>query len=362
MITKPADYTGGLKLLLLFFLASAPEYRQALPGYHYQFPRDHFEHPGFRTEWWYYTGNVYAADGHRYGFELVFFRQGEHSGDASNPSVWRIDDLYLAHLALTDIDAGRFHYYKRLNRAGPGLAGASFAQSRVWNGNWEARWDQAAPHKQSGAQTIAAVAEDVRFQLRLTPAKPLVIHGENGVSQKAAGAGKASYYVSFPRLEVAGTLNGAAVTGTAWMDHEWFTHQLEPNQQGWDWFSVQLASGADLMLFQLRQSNGAIDPFSSGTYIAPDGRSTHLRRADVSLQPLQYWTSPQTRARYPIRWRVTIPALHVTLECAAAIPNQELVAEDAGSPSYWEGAVTYSGSSRGVGYLEMTGYNKPVRL
>ncbi len=358
IITKPSHYTGGLKLLLLFFLATAPDYRQALPGYHYQFPRDHFEHTDFRTEWWYYTGNVHAADGHRYGFELVFFRQGEHSGDQSNPSVWRIDDLYLAHLALTDIDRGAFHYYKRLNRAGPGLAGASREQARVWNGNWEAKWD--APL--TGAQSLSAVAEDVRLQLRLTPAKRVVIHGENGVSQKAEGPGKASYYISFPRLEVSGTLNGAAVTGTAWMDHEWFTHQLEANQQGWDWFSAQLANGADLMLFQLRQSSGAIDPFSSGTYIAPDGRATHLRRGDFSLQPLEYWTSPQTHGRYPIRWRVTIPSLNVSLECAAALPKQELVAEDATSPSYWEGAVTYSGSARGVGYLEMTGYNKPMRL
>jgi predicted secreted hydrolase len=351
-----------LKFLLLFFLATAPAYRQALPGYHYQFPRDHFEHPDFRTEWWYYTGNVHAADGHRYGFELVFFRQGEHTAEASadapaNPSIWRIDDLYLAHLALTDIDSGAFHYYHRLNRAGPGLAGASFAQSRVWNGNWQAAWDTA-----TSAQTLTAIAEDVRLQLRLTPAKPLVIHGENGVSQKAAGPGKASYYISFPRLEVSGTLNGATVTGTAWMDHEWFTHQLETNQQGWDWFSAQLASGADLMLFQLRQTGGAIDPFSSGTYIAPDGRTTHLRRADFVLQPLEYWTSPRTHARYPIRWRIAIPSLNLTLECAAAIPKQELVSDDAASPSYWEGAVTYTGSARGVGYLEMTGYHKPVHL
>ncbi len=150
-----------MKILLLLLFAAAPEYRQALPGYRYQFPRDHFEHPDFRTEWWYYTGNVHARDGHRYGFELVFFRQGEHQGDATNPSAWRIDDLYLAHLALTDIDGQRFRYYKRLNRSGPGIAGARAAESRVWNGNWEAQWNAA-----TGAQTLTAVAEDVRFTLR----------------------------------------------------------------------------------------------------------------------------------------------------------------------------------------------------
>jgi predicted secreted hydrolase len=345
-----------MKWVFLLLLASAPVYRQALPGYPYQFPRDHFEHPDFRTEWWYYTGNLHAADGHRYGFELVFFRQGEHRDDA-NPSVWRVDDLYLAHLALTDIDGGRFRYFKRLNRAGPGLAGASFAQSRVWNANWEARWNPS-----TAVQTLSAVAEGVRFTLRLTPRTAPVIHGENGVSQKASGAGKASYYVSFPRLDVEGTLNGGAVTGTAWMDHEWFTHQLEANQQGWDWFSVQLQSGAELMMFQLRQAGGAIDPFSSGTYVAPDGRATHLKRADFQLQPLEWWTSPRTRTKYPIKWRITVPSLRLTLECAAAIPNQELVGQGDKSPTYWEGAVTYSGTSSGVGYLEMTGYDKPMRL
>jgi len=338
------------------FAGLAADFREALPGYHYQFPRDHFAHPGFRTEWWYYTGNLHARDGHRYGFELVFFRSAkDEAAQDRNPSAWRVDDLYLGHLALTDIDGRRFRYFKRLNRSGPGIAGASLDQARIWNGNWEARWDLA-----SGAQTLSAVADGIRLTLHLTPAKGPVIHGENGVSQKAAGAGKASYYVSFPRLAVEGVLNGSGVTGLAWMDHEWFSHQLEANQQGWDWFSVQLESGAEFMLFQLRHTDGAIDPFSSGTYIAPNGQAAHLKRADFELQPVEYWTSPKTSARYPVRWRISIPAMRVTLECAAAIPEQELVDEN--GPTYWEGAVTYRGSAAGVGYLEMTGYSKPMRL
>src|SRR5450432_782611 len=348
----------GRLALAACFLASAADFREALPGYHYQFPRDHFDHPGFRTEWWYYTGNLHARDGHRYGIELVFFRSaqsataavGRETARDPNPSVWRVDNLYLGHLALTDIDNRRFRYAKRLNRAGPGIAGASFEQARIWNGNWEARWDVS-----SGAQTISAVADGIRFTLHLTPAKSPVIHGENGVSQKAEGAGKASYYVSFPRLAVEGVLNGVAVTGLAWMDHEWFTHQLEANQQGWDWFSVQLDTGAEFMLFQLRHTDGSIDAFSSGTYIAPDGRTTHLKRADFELQPVEYWTSPKTSARYPVRWRIIIsgvgsallpgmlPGNKVTLQCAAAIPDQELV--DGEGPTYWEGAVTYTGSA-----------------
>jgi predicted secreted hydrolase len=341
--------------ILLF--AALLDYRVAVPGYRYQFPRDHFSHPEFRTEWWYYTGNVRTREGHHFGFELVFFREGQDRKPADNLSAWRVDDLYLAHLALTDIDASRFRYFKRLNRAGPGIAGISFDDGRIWNGNWQVRWDKA-----SDVQTLTALADGVTFTLRLTPRKPLVINGENGVSQKAAGAGKASYYVSFPRLAVEGTLNGREVTGAAWMDHEWFTYQMDAAQQGWDWFSVQLANGADLMLFDLRRTDGSADPYSSGTFIAPDGRATHLKRADFELHPLEYWTSPKTGARYPVKWRISVPGMGIALECEAAVANQELVSEDETGPTYWEGAVTYSGSANGVGYLEMTGYGKAMRL
>jgi predicted secreted hydrolase len=330
---------------------------QAVPGYHYVFPRDHFDHPGFRTEWWYYTGNLRDARGRRHGFELVFFRLGQRRGAAANPSAWRVDDLYLAHLAWTDIDGGSFHPYQRLNRAGPGIAGVDAASGRIWNGNWESRWDVA-----TNAQTLTAVADDLRLNLRLTPSKPLVIQGENGVSVKGGGPGEASHYVSFSRLAVEGELNGAAVTGTAWMDHEWFSNQLGPDQRGWDWFSVQLDDGTELMLFELRRHDGTIDPHSSGTYVARDGRARHLRRGDFDLQPAAWWTSPATGARYPVRWRIAVPSLGLALEAAAAVDAQELKGEGESLPSYWEGAVVYTGTRGGVGYLEMTGYLRPMRL
>jgi len=338
-------------------LADGSGYRQALPGYRFQFPRDHFDHPEFRTEWWYYTGNVHAAGGHRYGFELVFFRQGQRRGPTENQSAWRVDDLYLAHLALTDIDGKHYRYNRRLNRAGPGLAGASLEQGRIWNANWESRWESS-----SGVQTLTAVAEGIRFRLRLVPAKTPVINGKDGISQKAEGTGAASYYVSFPRLTVDGNLNGTAVTGTAWMDHEWFTHQLAPDQAGWDWFSVQLDDHTELMLFQLRRLDGAIDRFSAGTYIDAAGNAVHLTQTEFQLTPLETWTSRKTGARYPIRWRISVPSRKLELECTAALANQEFVSEDETAPSYWEGAVTYRGAATGVGYLEMTGYAKPMKL
>ncbi len=342
-------------------LATASDfpYRAALPGYHYSFPRDHFEHRDFRTEWWYYTGNLRGSDGKRFGFELVFFRQGQRREPAENRSAWRVDDVYLAHLALTDVDGKRFYPHERLNRAGPGVAGASFEKRRVWNGNWSAQWN-------GERQTITAIADEFHFQLTLDPAKPPVIHGTDGVSQKAAGRGKASHYVSFSRLTVSGDLevegSRYAVGGTAWMDHEWFTAQLDASQAGWDWFSIQLDDGRDLMLFQLRDKSGKIDAYSSGTIVDARGVARHLTAREFLLEPGRDWVSPKTRARYPVGWRIRVPAMAIDLHCDAVLDGQELTAADTAGLNYWEGAVRYSGSGGGVGYLEMTGYDKPVRL
>jgi len=334
--------------------AAGPEFhwREAVPGYHFVFPRDHFDHPEYRTEWWYYTGNVEDEKGSRFGFELVFFRQGQPRTANPNPSAWRIDDLYLAHAAVTQANGSHFSYSERLNRAGPGIAGASFEQRRIWNGNWSVVWT-------GDEQALTSVTPEFEFSLRLRPAKAPIINGVDGLSQKAEGLGKASYYVSFPRLTVAGSIAIAGkkyvVKGTAWMDHEWFTHQLEPGQTGWDWFSIQLDNRTELMLFQLRRKDGSIDPYSSGTYIDETGKAHHLTVKDFRLTPLEKWT------RYPVHWRIEVPSLKIQLDCRAVMDNQELKASKGGT-TYWEGAVNYTGSHRGVGYLEMTGYDKAVEF
>lgn len=338
--------------------ADVEPYRRAAPGYRYSFPRDHFEHPAFRTEWWYYTGNLRDSAGKRYGFELVFFRQGQRRGPADNPSAWRVDDLYLAHVAVTDISGKRFYYHERLNRAGPGVAGASLAQQRVWNGNWSAQW-------QAERQTLQATADEFRFRLDLRSAKPPVVHGLNGISRKGEAAGEASHYVSLTRINVSGELSiGGArhdVTGTSWMDHEWFTNQLAKDQVGWDWFSVQLDNQTELMLFRLRRRDGSVDPYSAGTYIDAQGHARHLRLDEFSLTSEGYWKSA-TGASYPVRWQIRVPSLGISLDAAAAVDAQELAAGDQTGPAYWEGLVNYAGSASGAGYLEMTGYDKPVRL
>ena len=347
--------------------AGEPQYSVALPGYRYEFPRDHFDHPEYQTEWWYYTGNVKSTDGRRFGFELTFFRQGVNR-DAAKAGAWDVRDLYLAHLALSDLDGEHFYHTERTNRAGPGIAGVSSNEGRIWNGNWQIQWN-------GDEQTLRAV--DSRFELRLSlrSEKPPVIQGQDGVSQKGAGAGHASHYISLTHLATSGAiaLNGKTfqVAGLAWMDHEFFTHQLESDQIGWDWFSVQLVDNTELMLFRIRRKDGTIDPFSAATFVDAQGKSTHLGSTEFSLQPSgATWTSAITKATYPVHWKVAVPKLGLDLDVKTQLASQELTGGSSNgtlTPSYWEGAVTYDGTRagakiQGVGYLEMTGYDRPFEM
>lgn len=359
-----------LLALLLAVSAFADDYQLALPGYHYEFPRDHFNHPGYQTEWWYYTGNLKSSDGHRFGFELTFFRQAisrnqsDANGEPLKKSAWAVNDIYFAHLALSDIDGQRFYHTERINRPGPGLAGASAQLARIWNGNWQVQFI-------GEQQQMRAIADDFSFRLALEPRKLPVIHGVSGVSQKAAGPGRASHYISFTRLLTTGAIevNGQRydVIGTTWMDHEFFTHQLEAGQVGWDWLSLQLDDNSELMLFRIRHKDDTVDPFSAGTYVDASGATRHLTVKDFLLEPSgESWASPNTRAVYPISWHITVPSLGISLEAKTPLKSQEIVST-ANMPPYWEGAITLSGQRNGsrlfgVGYLEMTGYNKPVNL
>jgi predicted secreted hydrolase len=348
---------------LFFFSAAAmAQYRVALPGYRYKFPQDHFNHPDFQTEWWYYTGNVKSADGHRFGFELTFFRQGVNR-DAKTISIWEVRDLYFAHLALSDLNGGKFLHAERTNRAGPGIAGVSEGDRRIWNSNWQIAW-------RDNEQILQAIDERFALHLTLRSAKAPVAHGQNGVSQKAEGPGHASHYISLTRLNTQGEIELGSrkfqVTGTAWMDHEFFTHQLEADQVGWDWMSIQLQDNSELMLFDIRRKDGSIDPYSAGTFVDARGDTTHLRREEFSLEPMgDTWVSSVTRAVYPVRWKISVPRLGVALESSTLLPSQELVSSTGFVPAYWEGAVLFAGTKGrspigGVGYLEMTGYDHPI--
>ncbi len=357
-----------VSLALQLCAATGEPFRVAAPGYRYAFPRDHFNHPEFQTEWWYYTGNLRTPEGRRFGFELTFFRQGVDR-KATPPEVWEVRDLWLAHLALSDLDGGRFLHTERLNRSGAGIAGADQGQARVWNGNWQAQWNL-DPHSPGGmaSQQLQAVADTFEFELAMKTVKPPVIHGENGISQKSEGPGRASHYISFTRLLTTGVIviegRRFKVDGESWMDHEFFTHQLASNQSGWDWFSLQFTDGSEIMLFQLRRKDGAFDPFSAGTYVDPEGRAIHLSARDFSLAPGKSWTSPNSGGRYPVEWSIRVPSLSLDASVATRLPQQELAGKARFAPTYWEGAIEVTATRKGQplqgrGYLEMTGYAGP---
>ncbi len=354
-------------LLLASTLLVAQDWQIAKPGYRFEFPRDHFSHPQFETEWWYYTGNLTAADGRRYGFELTFFRQGTHVRGKAHDSVWNPDQFYVAHLALSDVDGHTFYHRERINRAGPGLAGAGFADGRYWNGNWQVRWTDLP----NSRQELTAVCDRFTLELTLDPAKPPVTHGNDGVSVKGSGPGQASHYISFTRLEARGQLAIAdakrEVSGTAWMDHEFFTEAAGSELSGWDWFAIQLENREELMLYRLRDKRGQATGYSSGSYIDATGKARFLSAKDFELTAGAEWTSPHTKARYPLEWRIRVPLLGLDLKEQTDLQDQELWSANGLLPSYWEGSVRYDGrmggtSVKGVGYLEMTGYNAPVRL
>lgn len=348
-----------LLVLGLFAGAEAREYRRAISGYQFQFPRDHFSHPDFKTEWWYYTGHLQAADGNRYGYQVTFFRVGvEERRNGENPSRWAVRDLFLAHFAVSDLNRHRFHFTDRLNRAALETAGASTTALKVWNGDWQLQADGMTHHLQ---------AKDDRYavDLTLTPVKPPVIHGHDGISQKGGGAGYASHYYSLTRIQTTGTMvadgRTEQVEGWSWMDHEFGTNQLREEAEGWDWFGLQLENRIELMFYRMRLKGGQPDPHSSGTLILPDGTSLPLTVPQVEVRATGTWTSPRSKATYPSGWEIRIPEHRLFLTVMPRLPDQELDTRKSTRVTYWEGSVAvrgdYQGTSvAGQGYVELTGY------
>lgn len=342
-------------------------FRSAEPGYQYRFPRDHGTHDDFRTEWWYYTGHLTAANGRRFGYQVTFFRRGiEPERVGANSSQWAIRQLYLAHVALSDLDHKRFRYAEKVSRAGLGKAGADAGRLHAWIDRWSIE-ASASPHEH---HRVLAGTDEFSLDLTVTPEKPPIVHGERGVSRKGNAPVQGSHYYSFPRLATSGTLtvNGErfAVNGLSWMDHEFGSGDLGDDLAGWDWFSVQLENRTELMLYRLRRADGTVAPVSSGTAIFPDGRTQHLSATNVQVDVLDYWPSQTSGGRYPSRWRLTVPALDLSLDLRPLLPDQELTTSHSTQVTYWEGAVGISGRLRGApvtgqGYVELTGYAKPIR-
>jgi predicted secreted hydrolase len=317
------------------------------------FPVDHGPHPEYRTEWWYYTGNLDADGGGRaFGFQLTFFRVGLTPAPPTRASAWAARDLYFAHFALTDVRAGRFRAHESWSRGALGLSGATGAPFRVWVEDWTAEGiGLAAP-----PMRLRAAAGDVAIDLMLDTLKPPVLHGEQGLWRKGAEPGHATHYYSLTRMPARGTVRvgdaALPVRGLAWMDREWGASPLGAGGGGWDWFGLQLADGRDLMLYRLRRADGSVDPASFGSLVAPDGAVRALAAADAQVDVLAHWTSPRGGTRYPARWRVRVPAAALDLEVEPVVADQELDVV----VRYWEGAVRVRGTAEGRGYVELTGY------
>jgi len=363
-------------------LTTADGFSVPQPGHRFVFPRDHGSHPDFKIEWWYLTGHLYAdrpgeAGPRRFGFQATFFRQAgprPAPGDAGEPSPnFGSAHLFLAHMALVDVETGRFLHQERLSREGWDAA-ASTSTLDVRNGNWSLQL--ADPGDASPMPTLnlhGGIHADATFTLSLRAEKPLVLFGENGLSRKGSDPTAASYYLTFSRLAVTGALTlqterGAEmlrVTGEAWMDHEISSSQLSAGQVGWDWLSVQFKDRRELMLYRLRLRDGSADPASTLTWIDPAGRT---QRMPFTWDVLSRWTSPATGASYPARVRIvtTDPATNqsVAFTVEPLVAAQELPGTLGGVP-YWEGACRIrdaAGNEVGSAYMELTGYAKALEL
>ena len=353
-------------MLLMAALAAgafAAEWRTAEPGWQYEFPRDHHAHPEFKTEWWYFTGNLSDSAGRRFGYQLTFFRQGIRHPAERDPAQSRfvLGDLKFAHFTVTAADGARFHFDQKASRGAFGEAGFDENDRLAWIESWTLRLEA------DGTFHLLADMKDAAIDLRLRAVKPAAIHGADGISRKAAIEGHASHYYSLTRLATEGKLRVGSETtdvrGESWFDHEWATNQLAPRQIGWDWLSVHFDDGTELMLYQMRLDDGSADPSSSGTLIAADGSATHLQSGDFKMSATEFWKSGTTAANYPIGWSVELPGRGMTLTVRAVLKNQELALLPL---AYWEGAVDVTGARegkavKGRGYLELTGYAGPLR-
>ena len=385
--TEPPAAAAGASLLPLLSEEDTAGFARATEPGAIEFPRDLGPHNDYQTEWWYYTGNLETADGRPFGYQLTFFRRAltpdseqsavsseqlavnsKLSAEGSDASIqpsafnlqpsdssWRANQVYLAHFTISDIVEEAFYPAERFSRGVAGLAGAQADPYRVWLEDWSA--EAVAP----GVVRLQARTDEVALDLTLTQSLPPVLHGDEGLSLKGPEPGNASYYYSIVQQETAGavTVDGRRyeVTGLSWKDHEYSTSALSPGAIGWDWFSLQLDSGAALMFFQIRRQDGTLESFSSGSFITPDGEVRPLGLDEWQLEVTDTWTSPTSGAEYPAGWRIRLPSLDLELTGRPQMANQELNV----STVYWEGAVSFSGTIGGQpvsarGYIEMTGY------
>ncbi|MEE4329498.1 MAG: lipocalin-like domain-containing protein [Wenzhouxiangella sp.] len=345
--TTPAE-----SLLLDQVLGEAPEqFKMVLGPEPVSFPSDHAAHPDYRSEWWYFTGNLDGPDGRRFGFQFTLFRFGLETGPERD-SAWQADATWMAHLALSDGERQRFYQRERFARGALGLAGAT--TERWWLRDWSVEATEQGWH-------LLAHAEDFGLELEMALTRPIVLQGEAGFSRKGPERGNASRYYSATRLATRGEVvvdqTRLPVEGLAWLDREWGSGQLPEAIAGWDWFALHLDDGRDLMLYRLRQSDGQASPFSAGVLVGPDGSNRKLAIEDFAAVPRRWWQGPGGH-RWPLQWSVSVPSAGLELNVEPVFDRQLWE----GSVRYWEGAMNVldatTGTALGRGYLELSGYSE----
>ncbi len=337
--------------------AATDDYPSVVPGYRLEFPRDLGSHPSFRNEWWYVTGWLRAADGNDLGIQVTFFRNRPRVAEASR-SQFAARQLLFAHAAIADPRRGRLRHEQRAARAGFGLAEAAGNGTDVRIGDWSLRFAE------GGYRAQIATAE-FQLDLRFTPVQPILLQGDQGYSRKGRDARHASYYYSQPQLAVAGSVSTDGrrtdVSGTAWLDHEWSSQGMAAEASGWDWIGVNLHDGGSLMAFRMRDRAGNA-VWGGGMLRAADGALTRFEPGEISFNATRRWRSPRTGVEYPVAMRVRAGGIDYALE--PLMDDQELDSRTSTGTIYWEGAVRMlrDGHEVGRGYLELTGYWKPLKL
>ena len=329
-----------------------------------ELPRDLYAHDAAQTEWWYYTGHLTTEGGARFGFELVFFkRRTDLDRFGVVPLRLIANPLYLAHFAVTDESRRSFRYEHRRSANGPFDLPAQMSAER-----YELKLGDWMVCESEGRHLLrATLGDDLIFEAALAPAKPAALNGreQRGVSFKDRG--EASRYFSYTRMSARGriTWHGRteAFAGEAWMDREFGTWRTTDDQKGWDWFSLQLPDGAELMVYHIRDREGRPSAFSSGTYVAASGEWTHLAREDFEVEVLGHWQSPHTGAVYPARWRLRVPRFRLDVTVTPVLDDQELDTRGTTMIVYWEGACAVEGrhgdtNVQGRAYVELVGYDR----
>ncbi|MCL4491604.1 MAG: carotenoid 1,2-hydratase [Nitrospirae bacterium] len=341
-----------LTAALFSFNVFAQEYAEVTHNYKPKFPDDFFYKRNFKIQWWYFTGHLFDDKGREFGYELTFFSVGIQKREYR--SKFGLDNIYISHFAVSDVDGKRFLFSDRADRGAFDFAGAQGNYLKVWVG-------KAVLEGSVDRMHIKASDKDKAIDMLLLPAKPVILNGDNGYSRKSEESPEiASIYFSYPLLKTEGTLKIGGdvfhVSGTSWFDREISSRGLGKNETGWDWFAVQLDDGREIMLYMLRKKDGSIDRFSSGTFVYRDGAYRQLLKDDYTVAVLEHYKSKKTGARYPSQWRIDIPSENISLKVIPLIRDQEFLGARSTGNYYWEGTCKVEGTAQGKAYVELTGY------